>query len=32
MRGAEATRLEVMGDFTEWKPELERDRGVWSAR
>jgi hypothetical protein len=30
VRGVEATRLEVMGDFTEWKPvELERDGSVW---
>jgi hypothetical protein len=30
VRGGAATQLEVMGDFTEWKPvELERDGGVW---
>jgi hypothetical protein len=30
VRGVEATRLEVMGDFTEWQSvELEHDGGVW---
>jgi hypothetical protein len=30
VRGVDAARLEVMGDFTDWKPvEMERDGSVW---